>query len=111
MERNPGTEARCLDGWRCSGALCRALDLRHDRQWPPFRILEEGHPFLGAVGVPMDHVWRVDEFDSASLQLFMCLLDIRNAEIQDRLRGRELFSLRQQKARAAAIEEGQIAEC
>ena len=95
---------------RTVAALCRALDLRHDRQRPTVRILEEGHPFLGAVIVSMDHVRRIDELDPASLQLFMGLLDIGYAEIKYRLRRRQLVSLGQQKPRTTAIEECQFAE-
>src|SRR6185437_342404 len=86
------------------------LHLRHDGQRPAFRVLEESHPFLGAVGVPVDHVRRVDELDSAPLQLLVSLLYPGDPEVKKRLRHRWRIGLSEQQARAAAVEEREIAE-
>ena len=43
--------------------------LGHDRQGSAFRILEERHPFLHAVGMAMDHVGNADELDATLFEL------------------------------------------
>jgi hypothetical protein len=52
----------------------------------------------------MDHVRRVDEFDAARRQIGMGSADVRHPEIEDGFAVGPL-TLRQEKARAFAIEE------
>ena len=43
----------------------RGLRLRHQRQQPTFRVLEERHPFFRAIGMSMNHVRLIHELDSS----------------------------------------------
>src|SRR3984885_9465759 len=83
--------------------------LRHDAERTPFRILEHGQPFFGAVGVPVHHVRRVDEFNAARFQEFIRCADIADAHIQDGFRNDRRL-LAQHQARSVAVKKCEIAE-
>jgi len=84
--------------------------LRHEPQGPPFRIFEHGQPFLGSVGMPVDHVGSVDEFDAAGFQEFVGLRDVADAQVQNRFGNCGRF-LAQHQPRSVAIKERELAEC
>ena len=58
----------------------------------------------------MDHVRGVDEFDAPRDQALVSRVDVRHLQIEDGLRARIVFRLRQHQSRPAAIEEYEIAE-
>ena len=62
------------------------LGFRHDRQRPPLVVLEEGHPLLGAVGMPMDHVRRVRELRRRAPPGRVRRAHVVDPEVQDGLR-------------------------
>ena len=80
-----------MRGHSCFGAPLSGL--RHDGERAAVRILEERHPFLGAIGVAVNHVRRVRELHAA---LFQCIVrggDVGHAQVKDRLlRGAADFS-------------------
>ena len=51
-----------------AGGTLGSGDLRHQRQRAALIVLEEGHPFLGAVGVLVDEMRRTDELDALAGQ-------------------------------------------
>src|SRR5688572_5237040 len=103
----PGAIGACVAKKPLRGGV---VHLRHEGERPAVRILEEGHPFLGAVGVAVDEMWRVHEHDAARAEFGMGLDNVRDAQIQDRLVFCAAFLLRQHESRATEVEERERAE-
>src|ERR1700761_1349699 len=83
--------------------------LGHEPERTPFGIFEYREPLLGAVGVLVDHVRRVDEVHTEGFQPCVRRGNVAHAQIEYRLR-RSLFLLAQHQPCAAAIEKGEFAE-
>src|SRR5690348_18015484 len=62
----------------------RGPRLTHDGERPSVIVFEESHPFLRAVFVAMNHMWRMGEFDPPCTQGRVGAADIRYAKIKDR---------------------------
>jgi hypothetical protein len=76
---------------------------------PPLIILEESHPFLGAIGMTVHDMQGADEFHAAARQRCVGATYIGHAEVDDRL-GRRAFTFRQHQPDPAAIEKRQRPE-
>jgi hypothetical protein len=84
--------------------------LRHYRQRSIFWILEKSHPFFRAVGVPVDHVWRMGKFYATLSQRIVRLPDIEHSEVQNRIGARWRIPLRQHQTSTGTVEEREVPE-
>src|SRR6185369_583758 len=84
--------------------------LGHQCERPAFGVREERHPLFRAVRVPMDHVRSAFELDTARDELRVLRIDIGDSKIENRLCGARAALRAQVQARAAAVEERQVAE-
>jgi len=60
---------------------CSPLDLGHNSERSSFKVLEDGHPLLGTLRVPVNHVRRVRELNSFAGQTLVGHFNILHAEI------------------------------
>src|SRR5690606_29826243 len=72
-----GCPRRRASGW----GFHLYVDARHEGQQAAVEVLEERHPFLGAVGVAMNHMRGAAERDAAGLQLRVGVVDILDRKV------------------------------
>src|SRR6185312_7111679 len=85
-------------------------NLGHQLQGSSFIVLKCGHPFLRPIFVAVDQVGRIDERDSASFEFGLGGVDVRHAQVENRLADKITFLFRQHQSHASEIEEGEVAE-
>ena len=69
-------------------------------------VLEEGHPFFRSILVSVDHMRRVSELHAATLELLLRRMDIRYAQIENRV-VRSVALLRKHQSDTAQVKESE----